>query len=426
MNAQHPRATIAPALLLLSASVAACSSGEPGARSEESTAAWQERLGQVSSPVIKGKDSDKSQDAVVLVIHYDPAKRDFGSCTGTLLNERLVLTARHCVAETDESAACDVKGVPLALGEIRSNHKADTLYIFTGTQRPDFRTGDVTPDGEGLKIIDDGGKNLCNHDIALIVLKDPVKNAKIAPIRLDDPIKKGETVTVIGWGVTDVTSQPDVRQQRTGIKVMEIGPDDTSQLAVPPNEFSVGESICSGDSGGPALASTGAIIGIVSRGGNATRPDPRNPASSCINGENLYTKVSSFKPLIMQAFEAVGAEPWLENGPDPRLAKAGAACTGAAECQSNLCLPDPTTKAPVCVEGCPAGECSTGLLCMLEGETRVCRPPAPPAPAKTTTTTSCAAAASHSADSGNFGTRALGFVLAVLGLASLRRRSRSA
>lgn len=398
------------AALLLCASGAACSSAD--------VPSGPETTGRVSSAVIKGKDSDKSQDAVVLIIHYDPAKRDFGSCTGTLISDRLVLTARHCVADTDESAACDVKGTPLAMGEIRGNHKADKLYIFTGTQRPDFRTGDVTPDGQGEKIFDDGGTNLCNHDIALVTLKAPIANAKIASIRLDEGIVKGETLTAVGWGVTDETAQPDVRQQRTGIKVEGIGPDDTTQLPVPPNEFSVGESICSGDSGGPALAASGAIIGVVSRGGNATRPTS-DPASSCIGGENLYTKVSPFKELIMTAFEAVGAEPWLENGPDPRLAKAGTACTDGAECRSNLCLADPKTKALVCVQDCPTGECPTGLACVAEGEAQVCRAPAPPA-TTTTTTTGCAAAPGSSEGNGN---RALGFVLAVLGLVALRRRS---
>lgn len=401
---------LASAVLLLSASVAACSSGTG------SSAVPEETLGRVSSPVIKGKNSDKSQDAVVLIIHYDPAKRDFGSCTGTLISDRLVLTARHCVADTDESAACDVKGVPLAMGEIRGNHKADKLYIFTGTQRPDFRTGDVTPDGQGAQIFDDGGTNLCNHDIALLALKEPVANAKIAPIRLDDPIRKGETVTAVGWGVTDVTPQPDVRQQRTGIKVEEIGPDDTSVLPVPPNEFAVGESICSGDSGGPALASSGAIIGIVSRGGNATKPTS-DPASSCIGGENLYTKISPFRDLIMTAFAAVNADPWLENGPDPRLAKAGAVCTDGAECRSNLCLTDPKTKALACAQDCPTGECPTGLVCVAEGEAQVCRAPAPP-PTKTTTTTGCAAAPNSAGGNG-----AIGFVLALLGLVALRRKS---
>ena len=404
--------------LLAAASLVACSSSDDVGREARA------KVGRVSSAVINGKDSDKSQDQVVLLVHYDPAKRDFGSCTGTLLSPRLVLTARHCVADTDESAACDVKGVPLAQGAIRGNHKPDTVYVFTGPTRPDFGAGDITPDGQGAKIIDDGGMNLCNHDIALLILKEPIKDAKISPIRLDGPIVKGETLTAIGWGVTDTTPSPDVRQQRTGIKVMGIGPNESeTSFPVPPNEFQVGESICSGDSGGPALASTKAIVGIVSRGGNATRPDPQNPAATCINGENLYTKVEPFRDMILEAYALVEADPWYENGPDPRLLKPGAACGDAAECRSNLCLLDPASEggaATTCADDCSVtATCPEGQTCTPDGEAQVCRAtPAPAAaPGATTTTTGCATGGAGHSESGT-----VGLVLAALGLVALRRR----
>ena len=163
-----------------------------------------------------------------------------------------MLTARHCVADTDECAACNATARPSRKARFAKNHPAKTLYVFTGKNRPDFGRRRAQAAGSGAKILDDGGKNLCNHDIALVLLEKPIEDAQIAPIRLDGDIVKGETITAVGWGVTDKTPMPDVRQQRTGIE----GPRDrseTSAIAVPPNEFEVGESICSGDSGGPAF-----------------------------------------------------------------------------------------------------------------------------------------------------------------------------
>ena len=419
MNTKRFSRSISPRalpLVLAGASLIACSSS-PDVANRNAT----EKLGTAAAKVIAGKNSDKSQDSVVLLIHFDPKANGVGSCTGTMLSDRVVLTARHCVADTDESAACDVNGTPLAQGEVRGNRPANTLYVFTGPNRPDFGSRDITPDGVGAKVLDDGGTNLCNHDIALLILKDPIPNAKIAQIRLDSPVLKSEKLTAIGWGVTDTTPQPDVRQQRSGIVVMGVGPDDTDTLPVPPNEFEVGESICSGDSGGPALGPSGAIVGVVSRGGNATKPDPNDPASGCIGGTNLYTKVDTFKDFIVAGLAMVDAEPWYEGGPDPRLAKPGSVCADAAECRSNLCLADASAKdALTCAEDCSATDCPEGQTCTVVGEAQVCRAPAPAGNNATSTTTSGCATAPGSASSNGV----LGIVLAALGLAAagLRRR----
>jgi MYXO-CTERM domain-containing protein len=400
--------------LTLLACVAACSS------SSEAGLLGHERTGQTRSAVINGKPSDASQDAVVLLVHYDPENNGFASCTGTLLAPRLVLTARHCVGDTDPYAACKSDGTPIAAGEIRKNRAPDTLYVFTGKNRPDFRDR-VEPAGQGMKILDDGGKNLCNHDIALVLLKEPVKNAQIAPIRLESEVEVGELITAVGWGVTEDTPSPEQRQQRKNVKILAVGPDK-SDGPVPPNEFEVGESICSGDSGGPAMAQeTNAVVGVVSRGGNAEGGNSSDPAASCIDGRNLYTKVAPFKDLIMKGFELAEAEPWLEGQPDPRKAKPKAACTSGDECRSALCLPDPdAANETTCAEDCSATEaCSVeGEVCTAEGESKVCRAPKPPPPAASTSTSGC----SSTPGSSRVGGGAL--VFGLLALASLRRKRR--
>ena len=338
-----------------------------------------ENVGQKGDAIIAGKASTKAQDSVVFIRFIDFDTGEFGACSGTLLAPNLVLTARHCVAQTDEAAACDSDGTPFQAGVVYGNRKAANLTVFVGTELPDILNPKVKPAGTGLKILDDGGKNLCNHDIALILLAEPIADAPIAPLRLDSSVEKGDIITAVGWGLTETSSHtPSTRQQRTGVKVTDVGPDDTG-FPVPPNEFEVGESICSGDSGGPAFASTGAIVGVVSRGGSGSGgQNPNDPAAGCIGGQNFYTKVSPFKDFIMKGFELAEAEPWIEGGPDPRLLKPGVACDDGTQCRSTFCLADPSqSNATTCAQSCadPDSTCPDGEKCIVVDEAKVCRAP---------------------------------------------------
>ena len=79
----------------------------------------------------------------------------------------------------------------------------------------------------------------------------------------------------------------------------------------------MGESICEGDSGGPAFDSTtGAVVGIVSRGGNGTAPVDNEPAAACVDASNFYSEPSHFEAVIDAAYTAAGATPDLETGRD--------------------------------------------------------------------------------------------------------------
>ncbi len=333
--------------IALAVTVAACGSGS----------VRESGVGQTEQKVINGIDSTADQDAVVQLFYYERNSRGIGGCTATMLSPRIALTARHCVSSTDEQASCDSQGNVLAGGRIMSDHPASAMYVMLGVS-PSFRG---RADGQGKELYLPESKVMCNSDIAVIELATPVTNAKIAPIRLDSLPVKGELITAIGWGLTENGQNPSRRQQRTGIEVLDVGPVDRSNRGgLGANEFEVGESICSGDSGGPAIAeSTGAIIGVVSRGGNGSKSES-DPSVGCkgLGTHNTYTSVAPYKDLIMQAFASTGEEPWFEGGPDPRKAKADATCTTDDECRSGKCLDG------VCVDPCGSGgTCADGHTC---------------------------------------------------------------
>ena len=138
----------------------------------------------------------------------------------------------------------------------------------------------------------------------------------LATLRLDGDAVPGEKLLTVGWGVSLGEVEPAKRQQRGDVTVKRVGPDDAIPVLTK-SEFLFGESICLGDSGGPVLAQeTNAIVGVVSRGGNGLDPNKGGPSSTCIDADNVATKLSPFKALVTEAFERAGAKPKLESQPE--------------------------------------------------------------------------------------------------------------
>jgi len=383
-----------------------------------------EQTSSTSERIIHGHASDDSQDAVVLI---EQVTMGYG-CSGTLLAPNLVLTARHCVSNlVSEGVQCDVNGNGTSASAIGADFVPGTLFIYTGKTRPaGFGSN---PAAKGMKIIHDNATNLCNHDLALILLDRKIDGAQISPIRLDGPPVKTDTVTAVGWGVSETTAMPPARLQRNGIKIAAIGPAASGFLPTPPHNFMVGEAFCQGDSGGPGYAeSTGAVIGVVSYGGNGSG-NTSVPWGNCIDTGsgvyNFYTRVDAFKDTILGAYQQAGQDPWLEGGPDPRLAVFGDPCGAGSDCRSNLCWTDPKSGNGACTQDCSADACPDGYDCAKNKDLgQICVPHASQSTSNNngTTTTKSGCAASPQGDASPIAWGAL----AALSLAFARRRRATA
>jgi V8-like Glu-specific endopeptidase len=297
MHASKHATRAVGAMLVGALGVTACAHDTPDTR--------RGRTESRADPIIRGAVSAADQDAVVLLTMYDG---DYLSqrCTGTLVAPNLVLTARHCTTfSEDTSIQCSSDGSSTAGGRFKDDRDPKQMFVYTGAAAAAAADVRGPPAARGTRLVyDENARSMCGGDVAFIVLDRRIASAKTAPIRLDRNARVGETLTLVGYGVTEEGKVPDLRLVRDST-VTDVGPSVRYGLSV--SEYTIGEGHCRGDSGGPAFDATGAVIGVLSRGGGGSTP-AAELAQGCVGPDavSIHTNLHTMRAIVARAFELSG------------------------------------------------------------------------------------------------------------------------
>jgi len=199
-----------------------------------------------STSIVNGAECSSANSAIVLLNLKDLTGAQAGSCTGTVIAARAVLTAAHCLH-----------------GEIGSI----SVFLGTGPQQvttsfaahPSWRESNAT-----------------QYDVGVLLMPADIGRTPV-PLLLSRDARVGETAILTGWGKDASGALATLRAGSATITAV-------SSFTLQTTFTTTASSVCQGDSGGPILVQEGgtwSIAGVISA----------NSTLACSFGDNFYANL---------------------------------------------------------------------------------------------------------------------------------------